>query len=119
MNHATVERLLYITLFCGLFPGLSLLMFWIKLIFRFLLKSIESLGHINLVAISLRAFVHMLSGLCTVSMLYFGHLLKRVEYCLQIIKVNKGMEKDNLFLLERCGCLDIDELFAKGATTER
>lgn len=124
MTKAFVENGFYISLFVGMPLGVALTILWGRIIFKPLMKGVNSQPVIDLAGISFRAFVYMLPGLlvlilCCAPALYFGNLRKQREYCLRVVKTNKGVTRDDERLLERCGCYDLDELFKEsGVETE-
>lgn len=120
MSRAAVDFWFYLALFGGLPLGVLLAILWAKRILPGLLKGLQGQSHVSISGISARVFVYMIPGLalliaCSVPALYFGNLRKQREYCLRVISVNKGVTKDHPVLQERCGCFDLDELFAEHA----
>lgn len=124
MSRFAIESWFYFTLFGGLPLGIVLAVLWAKKIMPRLLKLVnrqaEKTGVISISGISMQSFFFMIPGLilliaCCVPVLYFGNLRKQREYCLKVLEVNKGITKESRFLQERCGCFDLDELFAEHA----
>ncbi|MDR3279571.1 MAG: hypothetical protein LBT23_03570 [Synergistaceae bacterium] len=119
MTHASIE--LYLKLSFGvILVGFALMVIWARKILKPLGAKTDKDGVISLRAVSVRSFIHMLPGLMiffasSLPALYFGNLLQRYDYCLQIIRANPGMTKDSEFLRERLGPIDIDELFERAA----
>lgn len=124
MTRAAVDFWFYFTLLSGLPFGIILAVLWAKTIFPRLMKRVNRQasqhGYISISGISMQSLIFMIPGLvllilCCVPVLYFGNLRKQREYCLTVVKVNKGITKESRFLQERCGCFDLDELFAENA----
>ena len=120
MGRLAVEWGFHISLFCGMPLGILLMILWGRRIFGRLKKAMEQQPHLDISWIAMRSLVLMLPGLlifvlCCVPALYFGDLRKQRVYCLKVIEVNEGIAKDNPWLIERCGCLDLDELFEEHA----
>lgn len=124
MSRATIDFWFYFTLFGGLPLGIVFATIWAKKVLPRILKRvnrrIEQHGVISISGISMQSLVYMLPALlllivCCVPALYFGNLRKQREYCLKVLEVNKGITKESRFLRERCGCFDLDELFAEHA----
>ena len=116
MNHTTVATGFYISLLVGLPAGTALMILWMRKIYKPLYKSVEKQSIFDLDVISLKAIVFMLPGLFvmilfSVPAFYFGALRKQEKFCRQVIEVNKLTETD-AELEEKCGNLDVDELFA-------
>lgn len=123
MSRLAIDFWFFFTLFGGLPLGLVLMALWGKKIFPRVLKPVNGQPSVSVSAIPMRVFVYMIPGflvflLCCVPVLYCGHLRKQREYCLQVVRMNKGITKDNDMLKERCGCFDLDELFAESAAAE-
>ena len=124
MSRAAIDFWFYFTLFGGLPLGIVLAVLWGKKIMPRLLRLVnrqaERTGVISVSGISLQSLFFMIPGLvllvaCCIPVLYFGNLRKQREYCLKVLEVNKDITKDSRFLQERCGCFDLDELFAEHA----
>jgi len=123
MTRASIDFLFYLTLFGGFPLGIGLMIIWAKKIFPALMKRINQDRHIAVSTIATRSLFYMIPGLvllilCCIPMLYFGNLRKQREYCLQVVRVNKGITKESTFLLKRCGEYDLDELFRDAGVTE-
>lgn len=115
MNHATVTAAFYISLLVILPIGLLLMILWAKKILKPLTRSIEKSRRINLDEISYKTLFFMIPGvlvfiLFSVPAIYFNHLLKQETFCKEMIKRN-NLTETRPELQEKCGSLDIDELF--------
>ena len=116
MSHSTIQILFYVALVFGLGGGAFILIWWAKKIWKRYYKSVTNDQVIIISAVSMKAFIYMLPGIClfilmNIPLMYLGSLLKKEDYCKEIIRVNKGIKKDDPFIKERCNCLDVDELF--------
>ena len=123
MTHSTIQILFYITLVFGLGGGAFVLIWWAKKIWKKYYKSVTNDRVISISAVSMKAFIYMLPGillfvLMNIPLMYLGSLLKKEDYCKEIIRVNKGITKDDPFMKERCNCLDVDELFENALKEE-
>ena len=56
--------------------------------------------------------------LCCVPSFYIASLWKKERYCLQVIGTDKGIQKDDPFIIEQCKGLNKDELFEKAKAQE-
>lgn len=117
MPHATICTYFYVALGGGLPLGLLLMILWARKILKPLTRSIENEGRIHLHAISMRGTIYMLPGIaamivCAVPAFYYNHLLKQHDYCVGVVRVNKGISKNDPFLKQRCGRYDFSELVA-------
>ena len=122
MSRAAIDFWFYFTLFGGLPLGIVFATIWAKRVLPRLLKRVneyvERHGVISISGISVQSLVYMTPAFilliaCCVPAFYFGNLRKQREYCLKVLEVNKGITKESSFLQERCGCFDLDELFAE------
>jgi len=123
MTHNTIQILFYIALVLGLGGGAFVLIWWAKKIWKKYFKSATSDKVISISAVSMKAFIYMFPGillfiLMNIPLMYLGSLLKKEDYCKEIIRVNKGIKKDDPFIKERCDCLDVDELFENALKEE-
>lgn len=116
MNHSTIQILFYVSLVLGLGGGTLLFVWWAKRIWKRYYKSATDTTIISPIAVAMKALFFMFPGvilfiIACVPVLYFGSLLKKEDYCKEIIRANKGIKKDDPFIKERCDCLNVDELF--------
>jgi hypothetical protein len=47
---------------------------------------------------------------CSIPAIYFNHLLKQVDDFRELIKVSKGIARDDVDLKKRCGAFNINDL---------
>lgn len=123
MTHSTIQILFYFALVFGLGGGAFILIWWAKKIWKKYFKSVTNDRVISISAVSMKAFIFMFPGvllfiLMNIPLMYLGSLLKKEDYCKEIIKFNKGIKKDDPFIKERCDCLDVDELFKNALKEE-
>jgi hypothetical protein len=123
MRHEYIELCFKLS-FGVMLAGLILMIFWAKKIYKPLAAAADKDKVISTRAVSFRSFIYMLPGILVffasaVPAFYFNNLLRRFEYCIQIIKVNPGMAKDSDLLRERGRGLDIDELFERAGSGEK
>ena len=112
MNHNTILILLWVTFILGTISGFYLFYLWCKRKWTSI-KNAKSLDKIFFLTFP-GLFVLILPLFPTI---YFNYLLKQEIYCITIIQVNKDIQKNDPFLIERCNCLNIDELFEKAKLT--
>jgi len=119
MSHATLNTVFYTSLVLGLLVGTSVLVWWGKRIFKPLTTKLEQHAEahrvISLNVVAWYSTIRMLPGillfaLCCTPAIYFGHLLKQRDYCLEVIRVNNIRSAEDAFLKQRCGRLDLKEL---------
>lgn len=118
MNHATISTYFNLSLFIGLPLGLLLIVLWARRVHPPLVRSIERQGVVNLHAVAIRGTPYNAPGiiafiLCALPALYFNYLLKQHDYCSEVVKVNKGIAKNDADLQARCGRFDIEALFER------
>jgi hypothetical protein len=123
MTHSTIQILFYTALVFGLGGGAFVMYWWGKKIWKKYYKSATSGNLISISGVSMKAFIYMFPGillffLMNIPLLYMASLLKKEDYCKEIIKFNKGIKKDDPFIKERCDCLDVDELFENALKEE-
>ena len=123
MTHSTIITLFFLSLIIGLGGGAFLLIWWAKKIWKKYYKSATVGNVISINAISMKALIYMFPGILlfiiiNIPLLYIGSLLKKEDYCKEIIKFNKGIKKDDPFIKERCSCLNVDELFQNALNAE-
>lgn len=123
MTHNTIQILFYIALVFGLGGGALILVWWAKKIWKKYYKSATSDRVISISAVSMKASIYMFPGILlfivmNIPLMYLGSLLKKEDYCKEIIRFNKGIKKDDPFIKERCDCLDVDELFENSLKEE-
>ena len=107
----------------GLGGGAFVLIWWAKKIWKKYYKSATNDRVISISAVSMKALIYMFPGillfiLMNIPLMYLGSLLKKEDYCKEIIRVNKGIKKNDPFIKERCNCLDVDELFENALKEE-
>lgn len=117
MSHSTILLAFYVSLILILPIGLFLMVHWAKRIFKPIAKGIDESKHINLNGIAFKTFIYMIPGIIVLGIfaapaLYFNHLIKKEDYCVEVIRFNRIKEPD-ADLKERCSCLNMDELFIK------
>jgi hypothetical protein len=118
MNHSTLTLYFNWSLWIGLPLGLLLLVLWQRKIYKPLVRHLEKQQRVNLQGVAMKTLIASMPGLiacivCVIPAFYFNHLLKQHDYCLEVVRVNKGMAKNDAMLVERCGRLDVDELFER------
>lgn len=116
MTHSQVQIYFYISLIIGMGLGLFLMIWWFRKIFKRLAPKNNETASINGTAFKTLIFGFpgiLMFILCCIPALYFNSLIKKEAYCLDLIQFNKGIKKDDPDIVERCGCLDVDELFEK------
>lgn len=118
MSHSTITTCYYISLFLSFVVGGAILTWWGYLIVKKRHRSIVDPENIHIEAAAVKGVFYMMPGLLafvvlSVPVLYFNYLLKQEAYCLEVIRTNKGIKKDDPDLLERCGALNIEELFER------
>lgn len=108
MTHNIIVIALTLSVLIGIPLGIVLMVLWIKRIFKKVLSNKGPLeGTVLIYAFpGLVVFI-----VCSIPAFYFNYLLKQEGYCQQLIKANPRLTKDDSDLLERCGALDINELF--------
>ena len=117
MSHNTILIGFYASLFLILPLGLYLMIYWAKRIYKPIARGIDDSKHIQLSGIAFKTFVYMIPGMIMLGVfaapaIFFNHLMKKEDYCMDVIKFNK-LEKADADLQERCSCLDMNELFIK------
>lgn len=91
---------------------------WSVKVYKPLKASIERERSVDLHSVSMKTLVMMMPGiigaiLCCVPMFYCGNLRKQHAYCVEVVRVNKGITRDDPDIIERCGRYDFDELQAE------
>jgi len=122
MNHITITILFWISFILGTILGFYLLIWWVKRIWKKLNNSInkgtQNNPTIDINTIGIKSIIYSSPGLilmiiCFIPSIFFNGLIQREDYCISIINVNKGIQKNDAFIIERCSCLDVNELFVR------
>lgn len=116
MSHATIDILFWLTMGVGLPLGILLYVMWVKKIFPAMMRSMNKEKRVDLESVAMKALFFGFPGLvmmivCAIPVIYFGHLRKQFDYCVQVVQVNKQIERGDDDLKERCGAYDVEELF--------
>ena len=112
MTHNEINTLFYITGILGFAGGTALFIWWVRRTW----KKIANTQSASVNGIAMRTLFYSMPGIimfvvCLIPCFYFMHLLDQEEYCKDIIRFNKGIQKDDSTVQERCSCFDLDELF--------
>lgn len=126
MSHDTLTLFFWLSLGIGMPAGLALALLWAKKILPGLLRKVdkntEQTGRLSLMYVALTASLRFIPGLvllilCCIPALYFNNLLQQEQYCIEVIRVNKGrVTKTSPIIAERCSCLDVEGLFQAAET---
>lgn len=120
MTRTNIQIYLCISLIIALAIGVYVLIWWYIKVSTKLNKSIEKDRTIDSIAMkslfynfpSLIIFI-----LLFIPSIYFGHKLKQLVFCQNVIKFNSknnfGFDINNPDFKEDCGCFDIKELTSK------
>ncbi len=108
--------LFWLTLGVGLPLGVVLYVMWVKRIFPAMMRSIDREKRVDVESIAMKALFFGFPGLvmmmvCAIPVIYFGHLRKQFDYCVQVVRVNKQITRESEDLRERCGGYEVEELF--------
>jgi len=123
MNHATINILFYISLIVILPIGAYLMIRWGKRIVKPISRDIDKSKSVQVQGIAFKTFIYMIPSIIgfiifAVPVMYFSHLMKQEDYCIELIRVNH-LKKTDPILKERCDCLDHEELFQKAASADK
>jgi heme/copper-type cytochrome/quinol oxidase subunit 2 len=122
MGHDQIQLYFYISLVLGFVLGIGVLIWWAKRIWKKLLNRLEAHRSPSRATVAAYTLWYMMPALivfilCCIPMIYFNYLLKQEDYCITVIKVNKGIRKDDQTLRERCHQFDLDALFKEAGKT--
>lgn len=118
MSHSTITTYYYLSLLLSLVVGGAILIWWGYVIVKKRHHRIVDPNNIHIEGAAVKGIFYMMPGLLafvvlSIPVLYFNYLLKQEAYCLEVIRTNQGIKKDDPDLLERCGALNIEELFER------
>lgn len=121
MTYDRISTLFYASLLIVLPIGLVAIVLWGLWIFPRIVRSgTPRSGRVSLNQISFAAVFWMTPGIvammvCSVPSIYLGHLLKQLDYCTEVVRVN-GLERAADMLDERCSLYDRNELAERART---
>jgi hypothetical protein len=119
MSYSTINTWFYLSLVAGLGIGTGLMILWARRIYKPMVKQLEGMaqrsGHVSIDAVGVLTSWKMLPGIamliiCVIPLFYFNNLLKRFDYCQEVVRVNKITSSSDAFLNERCQGLDLNEV---------
>ena len=117
MTSTAIDHYFIIAASIGVPLGVALAFVWARKIFKPLVAWLERQRHISIDGVAMRSTVMMVPGLvamvlCCVPLLYCGYLRKQHAYCVDVVRANHGIARDDPDLVERCGRFDYAELVA-------
>lgn len=115
MNRAQLTLYFALSLGIGLPISAIGMLLWTKRVWSRIRKNTERYGGVEQIAVM--SLFYVSPGLlfllaCLVPAIYFSHLLKQQLYCVEVIRINRGITQDHADLKARCGYFDMNELFA-------